>query len=94
MHKSVLLFNLAQCQTAMKLFPEAIETYKELILIDPNDADYKIKLAEILIINESYEEALSQLLKAETINPALQSIFILMEECLSNQSNQCINKRI
>ncbi|WP_410976892.1 tetratricopeptide repeat protein [Bacillus cereus] len=68
LHKSVLMYNLAQCYNSIGDIEKTIETYNEVIKIDPNDPDYRYELIRILFMNEKYKEAHSMLLEIEKEN--------------------------
>nr|BAB89363.1 hypothetical protein [Bacillus cereus] len=62
------MYNLAQCYNSIGDIEKTIETYNEVIKIDPNDPDYRYELIRILFMNEKYKEAHSMLLEIEKEN--------------------------
>lgn len=57
-HRSVLLYNLAQCFTQLGRMDEAIGTYEKILRVDPNMAEYHLESAKCLTAVGSHDRAL------------------------------------
>ncbi|WP_168187203.1 tetratricopeptide repeat protein [Salinibacterium sp. UTAS2018] len=45
-HRTVLIYNLAQCFTQLEDFDSALRTYEELIGVDPHMPEYRLEMAK------------------------------------------------
>ena len=59
-HRSVLMYNLAQCYTQMGDLEAAVDTYKRLLDVDPYMAEYRLEAAKSLSAIGQHENALEQ----------------------------------
>ncbi|MGY2049443.1 tetratricopeptide repeat protein [Methylobacterium sp. JK268] len=81
MHKTVLIYNLAQCYLAANEVNLAIDTYKELIKLDSNYPEYRIELARVLIDNHMIHEARLELQEVMDIDQTYPESFNLLGLC-------------
>lgn len=72
LHKSVLLYNLAQCYKALGQTEQTIATYRQLISLDPEFCEYRLELAKCLLDQDTPQtdaEAQACLLEAYALDP-------------------------
>ncbi|QXB87624.1 tetratricopeptide repeat protein (plasmid) [Acinetobacter lwoffii] len=68
-HKSVLLYNLAQCYEKLGMIDDAISTFKILLELDPNMDEYYLDLSRCYGVSEQVENAIFACETATKIEP-------------------------
>jgi tetratricopeptide (TPR) repeat protein len=69
LHKSVLIYNLAQCYRALKMADHAISEFQRLVHLDPLMIEYRIELANEYESADRVEDAIAELHEALKIEP-------------------------
>lgn len=87
LQKSVLYYNLAQCYTRINELDLAIDTYKELLLIDNNFPDYHIELSKVYLKAKNVDKAWEELMKAYKIDSSISELNSLMGFVQLNRKN-------
>ncbi|WP_374010304.1 tetratricopeptide repeat protein [Leifsonia sp. LS-T14] len=59
-HRSVLIYNLAQCYNQIGDLRAAVDTYRRLLEVDPYMAEYRLEAAKSLSATGQHEDALEQ----------------------------------
>ncbi|RLP82337.1 tetratricopeptide repeat protein [Mycetocola lacteus] len=70
-HRSVLLYNLAQCYQKMGDLNSAIDTFRDLISVDPHMPEYHLEAAKCYALNGNLGTALKECRQAILLDDAL-----------------------
>lgn len=81
LHKTVLIYNLAQCYVRLGRYRDAITTYKEVISLDPYFPEYHAELGKCYMQVEEYEKAIEELKLALNYNPTIGELNSLLGFC-------------
>lgn len=81
LHKSVLIYNLAQIYRRTGKFAEAIVQYERLLRIDPNMAEYHCELALCHMEIDAYDTAVRILQHAVSLDPYVPESHALLGYC-------------
>jgi tetratricopeptide (TPR) repeat protein len=81
LHRSVLLYNIAQVYFATGSFPEAIEYYSAAIAMDPNYSEYYNERGNIFLQMGRLQEARADYLKAVDLSPPYFEVFANLGQC-------------
>jgi tetratricopeptide (TPR) repeat protein len=81
LHRSVLLYNIAQVYSATGSFPEAIEYYSAAIAMDPNYSEYYNERGSIFLKMGRLQEARADYLKAIDLSPPYFEVFANLGQC-------------
>ena len=71
LHKTALIYNLAQCYRRLGDLTSAIAAYERLLAIDGKMPEYHMELARCLIDAERIDEAIAELETAHRLDPAI-----------------------
>jgi len=71
LHKSVLIYNLAQCETALGNDLDAKEAFSELLRLDPDYAENRIEYANLLLELGDEKGALMEVDEAIILDPSI-----------------------
>lgn len=77
-HRSVLMYNLAQCLQRLGRFEEAIAAYERLIAVDPHMAEYRLEAAKCLAAGGHREDAVARCREAIEIDSSLAVAWSLL----------------
>ncbi|GAA4151874.1 tetratricopeptide repeat protein [Leifsonia shinshuensis] len=77
-HRSVLMYNLAQCLQRLGRFEEAIAAYERLIAVDPHMAEYRLEAAKCLAAGGRREDAVARCREAIEIDSSLPVAWSLL----------------
>jgi tetratricopeptide (TPR) repeat protein len=81
LHRSVLIYNIAQVYAATGAHAEALEHYAAVIALDPNYSEYYNERGSIYLRLGRLEEALEDYLKAINLSPPYFEVFINLGQC-------------
>lgn len=81
LHRSVLLYNIAQVYAATGSIPEAVEYYSAAIEMDPNYSEYYNDRGNILLQAGRLEEARTDYLRAIELSPPYFEVFANLGQC-------------
>lgn len=81
LHKTVLIYNLAQCYKLAGNLPDAITTYEYLLELDSNFPEYHMELARCHADMDNYFLAISALEKSRDLDPSIAEIYSLLGFC-------------
>lgn len=85
MHKSVLIYNLAQCYTSQNRVDEAVSQLKDLLIIDPYYPEYHLEIARLYIQQEQYCDATREIERSIQLDDAITESYGLLGFCLLQQ---------
>ena len=74
MHKSVIMYNIAQCHSAQGDYVEALAILNELILIDPSYPEYHMEIARNFVALSDFKKAIDALRVAEACDSTVAEI--------------------
>lgn len=77
-HRTVLIYNLAQCYKEIRDFRSAIATYEELLGVDPNMPEYHLESAKCFAASGDFESASRQCRSAIALDDTLASAWSLL----------------
>lgn len=80
MHKTVIMYNLAQCYLKMGNTEDAIRTFEELINLDPLFPEYQIELAQV-IANIDPKRAIEIISKSLNLDPIISENYSTLGYC-------------
>lgn len=92
LHKTVLMYNLAQCHKQLGNHPAAIKYYKELLLLDPYFPEYHAELARCYINCGDINKAITSLETARSLNPAIKEVNSLLGFCFNENDDKFKSK--
>jgi tetratricopeptide (TPR) repeat protein len=81
LHRSILVYNMAQVYAATGSYAEAIEYYSVAIAMDSNYSEYYNERGNILLHLGRLEEARSDYLKAIELSPPYFEVFTNLGQC-------------
>ena len=81
LHRSILLYNIAQVYAAIGAHAEAIEYYSATIAQDPNYSEYYNERANVLLQIDRLEEAKADYLRAIELSPPYFEVFTNLGQC-------------
>lgn len=81
LHRSVLVYNIAQVYLAMSAYAEAIEHYDKVIALDPDYSEYYNERGNILLRVGRLEEARADYLQAIRLSPPYQEVYTNLGQC-------------
>ena len=82
LHRSVLLYNIAQVYDSIREHEKAIEYYSEAMQMDPNYSEYYNERGNIYLKLERYAEAEQDYLKAIEVSPPYTEVWTNLGQCL------------
>jgi tetratricopeptide (TPR) repeat protein len=85
MHKTVLIYNLAQCYKILGDVQSAISTYQILRKLDPKFPENHMELARCYIETGDYLAAIASLKEAQKLDPSITEIYSLQAFCWQEQ---------
>lgn len=93
LHRSVLLYNIAQVYVASKQYPQAIEHFVEAMRLDPNYSEYYNERGNIFLKLGQLEEALSDYKQAIDLSPPYPEVWTNKGQCyrMLGQPQQAID---
>lgn len=83
-HRSVLIYNLAQCFASQGRLDRAIETYEALLDVDPHMPEYWLEAAKCLAARGQTERAIAFCRRALRLDDALATAWSLLGKYLSD----------
>ena len=78
MHRSVLMYNLAQCLRRTGNTRAAIVKYQEVSEIDGRMPEYHMELAQCYLEIDQPAEAVEALLRAQSLGPSISEVYSLL----------------
>jgi len=81
LHRSILLYNIAQVYAATGAHEEALEYYAGTIEMDPNYSEYYNDRANVLLQMDRLEEAKADYLQAIELSPPYFEVFTNLGQC-------------
>lgn len=81
LHRSVLLYNIAQVYVAMEHYDEAIPHYTVAMEMDPNYSEYYNERGNIYMVKEQYELAVADYTKAIALSPPYAEVWTNLGQC-------------
>ena len=81
LHRSILLYNIAQVYAAIGLHTEALEYFEATIAQDPNYSEYYNDRANVLLQIGRLEEAEADYLRAIELSPPYFEVFTNLGQC-------------
>ncbi len=81
LHRSILLFNLAQVYAATGANDQALEYYSAVIAMDPNYSEYYNDRGSLLLKMDRPEEAEADYLRAIELSPPYLEVFTNLGQC-------------
>ncbi|MGZ7072624.1 MAG: tetratricopeptide repeat protein, partial [Candidatus Angelobacter sp.] len=81
LHRSILLYNIAQVYVATSSYAEAIRYFSAAMEMDPNYSEYYNERGNIFLRIGNIEEALADYLKAIELSPPYFEVFTNLGQC-------------
>jgi len=81
LHRSILLYNIAQVYAAIGMHADALEYYSATIEQDPNYSEYHNERANVLLQLDRPEEAEADYLRAIELSPPYFEVFTNLGQC-------------
>lgn len=81
LHRSILLYNIAQVYAAIGMHAEALQYYSATIAQDPNYSEYHNERASVLLQLDRLEEAEADYLRAIELSPPYFEVFTNLGQC-------------
>ena len=81
LHRSVLLYNIAQVYVAMEHYDEAIPYYTAAMEMDPNYSEYYNERGNIYLTQEQYELAVADYTRAIALSPPYAEVWTNLGQC-------------
>ena len=81
LHRSVLIYNIAQVYSATAMLEEAIQHYTAVIQLDPNFSEYYNERGNVLQLTGRLQEAHADYLKAIDLSPPYSEVFTNLGQC-------------
>jgi len=81
LHRSVLVYNIAQVCSALGSYSEALEQYTAVMAMDPNYSEYYNERGNLLLRLEHFKEARADYLKAIALSPPYFEVFTNLGQC-------------
>ncbi|WP_138494478.1 tetratricopeptide repeat protein [Paenibacillus pinistramenti] len=92
LHKTVLIYNLAQCFTKIEKYGEALELYNQVISHDPYYPENYLEYARVLIFSGDYKKGLEVINRSIELDPFFLEAYSLAGYCYDElgETNHCI----
>lgn len=87
LHRSVLVYNIAQVYFATGRYEEAIEHYTAAMSMDPNYSEYYNERGNIYLRMGRFEQAQADYLRAIELSPPYYEVFTNLGQCYRNMEN-------
>lgn len=87
LHRSVLLYNIAQVYSAIGAHADAIEHYSAAMAMDPNYSEYYNERGNIYLHLGRFDEALADYHKAIELSPPYFEVFTNLGQCYRRMGN-------
>lgn len=81
LHRSVLIYNIAQVYTSMERYDEAIYYYSATMEMDPNYSEYYNERGNIYLQMEQYDLAIADYTKAIALSPPYAEVWTNLGQC-------------
>jgi tetratricopeptide (TPR) repeat protein len=81
LHRSVLIYNIAQVYFAIGKYPEALKYYSAAIEMDPNYSEYYNERGSVLLKLDHLEGALADYQRAIELSPPYFEVFTNLGQC-------------
>jgi tetratricopeptide (TPR) repeat protein len=81
LHRSILLYNIAQVYAVTGAYAEALEYFSATIDMDPNYSEYYNERANVLLQVDRLEEAKADYLRAIELSPPYFEVFTNLGQC-------------
>lgn len=81
LHRSVLLYNMAQVHMAIDSYDEAVRAFSEAIEMDPHYSEYYNERGSAYLRLGRLEEALADFLRAKDLSPPYFELYSNLGEC-------------
>ena len=81
LHRSVLLYNIAQVYTAIRAYDDAVGHYSGAIAMDPNYSEYYNERGGIYLRQRKLEEALIDFKTAIDLSPPYPEVWLNLGQC-------------
>lgn len=81
LHRSILLYNIAQVYVAIDSYPEAVEYFTAAMAMDPNYSEYYNERGSIFLRTGRLQEAHADYLKAIELSPPYFEVFTNLGQC-------------
>lgn len=81
LHRSVLLYNIAQIYVATQVYTQAISYFTATMVIDPHYSEYYNERGNVYLKLEQYEEAIADYLKAIELSPPYEEVWSNLGLC-------------
>lgn len=81
LHRTVLLYNRAQCYHAQRRYADAMRDYQTLLSHDPHFPEYHMELARCYLDQELYRDAFNSLQRAEKLGHFIPELFSQLGFC-------------
>ncbi|NOK63072.1 MAG: Tetratricopeptide (TPR) repeat [Chloroflexi bacterium AL-W] len=81
LHRSVLLYNIAQVYVAMEHYDEAITYYTSAMEMDPNYSEYYNERGNIYLTREQYDLAVADYTTAIALSPPYAEVWTNIGQC-------------
>lgn len=82
LHRSVLLYNIAQVYTATREYGQAIEYFTAAMRMDPNYSEYFNERGNVLLKLGLYDEAIADYHEAIRLSPPYHEVWTNLGQCL------------
>ncbi|HEV2989538.1 MAG TPA: tetratricopeptide repeat protein [Candidatus Angelobacter sp.] len=90
LHRSVLVYNIAQVYFATGRYEEAIEHYTAAMAMDPNYSEYYNERGNIYLRMGQFEQARADYLRAIELSPPYYEVFTNLGQCYRNMENMSL----
>jgi tetratricopeptide (TPR) repeat protein len=81
LHRSVLLYNMAQVYVAAKSYDEALTHYTAAMEMDPNYSEYYNERGNVYLKMDRLDDAVSDYLQAIELSPPYQEVWTNLGQC-------------
>lgn len=81
LHRSILLYNIAQVYVAIDSYPEAVQYFSSAMAMDPNYSEYYNERGNIFLRTGRPQEAHADYLKAIELSPPYFEVFTNLGQC-------------
>ncbi|MEM8530892.1 MAG: tetratricopeptide repeat protein [Chloroflexota bacterium] len=81
LHRSVLLYNIAQVYAAMEQYDDALPYYTAAMAMDPNYSEYYNERGNIYLVQEQYELAVADYTQAIALSPPYAEVWTNLGQC-------------
>jgi tetratricopeptide (TPR) repeat protein len=84
LHRSVLLYNIAQVYAATGQYPKALEYFRATMVMDPNYSEYFNDRGNVLLKLGRFEEAMADYREAIALSPPYPEVWTNVGQCYRN----------